>query len=223
MQIVIAHTLRAFALASTGLLLLSGVIACEDAELQGAQAEVKETSVKLDLPAVPDFQIPQPNSDGTHSIAEMRLRGNRYLGTEVKVKGYVIWVYDCATAIRTAEMTEEEVKTILTESPERCYRPNVYLGDEATTPADRGIWLVEVPRAPREDEVKTLDDETLQVMQTQWDALPAFGEKDQIVAAGMWEISSPRGFKNSDGLLVYSSLENLSNPDAPKPGDGKNK
>jgi hypothetical protein len=217
MQIVTAPTLRGWALASTGLLLLSGVFACEEAELQGAQAEVKETSVKLDLPAVPDFQIPQANSDGTHSIAEMRLRGNRYLGTEVKVKGYIIWVYDCATAIRTAEMTEDELNKILTDSPERCYRPNVYLGDEPNTPADRGIWLVEVPRPPREDEVKTLDEVTLQEMQAAWDALPKFAEKDQIVASGMWELSSPRGFKNSDGLLVYSTLENLTNPAAPAP------
>lgn len=216
MHIVTAPTVRAWALASTGLLLLSGVFACEDAELQGAEAEVKETSVKLDLPAVPEFSIPKPNSDGTHSIAEMRLRGNRYLGTEVKVKGHVIWIYDCATAIRTAEMTEEEVKKILTESPERCYRPNVYLGDQPNTPADQGIWLVEVPRAPREDEVKTLDEVTLQDMQAKFDALPKFVEKDQIVATGTWELSSPRGFKNSDGLLVYTTMQNLTTP-APAP------
>lgn len=216
MQIVTAHTVRRWAFASTGLLLLSGVFACEDAELQGAQAEVKETSIKLDLPAVPEFEVPKPNPDGTHSIKEMRLRGNRYLGTEVRVKGYVIWIYDCESAIRTAEMTKEEVKKILTESPERCYRPNIYLGDSPDTPADQGIWLVEVPRPAREDEVKTLDDVTLQEMQAAWEGLPKFAEKDQVIASGMWELSSPRGFKNSDGLLVYKTMENLTNP-APTP------
>ena len=109
-------------------------------------------------------------------------------------------------------MSEAQVKTILTESQERCYRPNVYLGDAANTPADRGIWLVEVPRPPREDELKTLDDVTLQDMQTKWDALPKFVEKDQIIASGMWELSSPRGFKNSDGLMVYTSMQNLTTP-----------
>ncbi len=204
---------------TTGCLLLAGVLACEDPEeLKGAEGEVKETNVKLDMPAVPEFNVPQPNADGSHSVAEMRLRGNRYLGTEVKIKGHVIWIYDCATSIRTPEMSEEDLKKMLTEQPELCHRPNIYLGDKADTPADRGIWLVEVPRAPREDEVKTLDETTLQEMKAAWEALPPFKLGDEIVVSGMWELSSPRGFKNSNGLVVYKSLQNLTTP-APAPGE----
>src|SRR5262245_29371425 len=145
MQNVIALSSR-FAFATTGLLMLSGVFACDDAELKGAEADVKPTRVKLDQPAMTEFHAPQPNADSTYAGAEMRLRGNRYLGTEVKVKGHIIWIYDCATSVRTADMTEAQLKTLLAEQPELCARPNFYIGDTAQTPADRGIWVVDIPR-----------------------------------------------------------------------------
>lgn len=198
--------------------MLSGVFACDDAELKGAEADVKPTSVKLDLPAVPEFNVPQPNADGTHAVAEMRLRGNRYLGTEVKVKGHIIWVYDCATSVRTADMTEEQLKTLLTEQPELCARPNFYLGDTAQTAADRGIWIVDIPRPPREDEKKALDDVARKEMEAAAAMVPPFKLGDQVVVTGMWELTSPLGFKNSNGLLIFKAMENLTTPSAPPEG-----
>jgi hypothetical protein len=204
--------LRAIAFASTTALLVAGVSACDSGDLEGVEAEVQPTSVELSLPPVPEFDLPRPNPDGTHSVREMRLQGNRFLGTEVRVKGYVIWVYDCATAIRTAEMSEAELKKVLEEEPERCSRPNLYLGDSRDTPPDRGIWLVEVPRQPRKDELKGLPEDMVREMQEQWSALPPFQVGDEVVATGSWDLTSPKQFSNSDGLLVYKSLQNLTTP-----------
>src|SRR5687768_5782654 len=125
---------------------------CRKADLQGAKAEVQETSIKLDLPAVPEFAMPQPNPDGSHSIAEMRLKGNKFLDTEVKVKGYVVWIYDCATALRTPEIDEKALAKMLEEEPEKCTRPHFTLGDKPDTPPDRGIWVVDIPRPLRKDD-----------------------------------------------------------------------
>lgn len=202
------------ALAGTTGLLLSGLLGCQSTDLQGAKAEVSETNVALDLPAVPEFQKPSPNPDGTHSVAEMRLEGNKFLDTDVKVKGYILWVYDCATVIRTPEMTDKEVQRILTDEPERCLRPHLVIGDEATTPVDRGIEVVEYPRPLRRDEKRALPDEMVAEMQAALEGLPPFKVGDQVAITGKWALQSPGGFRNSEGLLVYQAMENLSQADA---------
>jgi hypothetical protein len=173
-------------------------LGCQGEQLAGVKAEVQETSVKLDLPPVPAFQMPAANPDGTHSVAEMRLR-------EVRVKGHIIWIYDCATAIRTPDMNDKELERLLREEPERCERPNLYLGDAPTTPTDKGIWVVEVPRAPRPDELKTLPKEVLK----EWPEVPKYATGDQVILTGTWAVRSPKGFANSDGLLVYGKLEQV--------------
>lgn len=190
-------------------------LACRKDELQGAKAEVEETSIKLDLPPVPDFTAPAANPDGTHSVHEMRLKGAKFLDTDVRVKGHVIWIYDCATAIRTPEMSEKDVAKLMADEPERCSRPNFYLGDTPDTPADKGIWVVEVPRPPRADEKKALPDEEVKAMQDAFNMVPKFQIGDQVVVTGKWALTSPKGFRNSDGLLVFAAMENLSTPAAP--------
>ncbi|HTE56026.1 MAG TPA: hypothetical protein VK698_34480 [Kofleriaceae bacterium] len=200
------------------------VAGCKKDQLQGAKAEVQKTSIKLDLPAVPDFVMPQPNPDGTHSVAEMRLRGNKFLDTEVKVKGYVVWIYDCATAIRTPEMSDKDVARMLEDQPEKCIPPHFYIGDKADTPPDRGIWIVDLPRAMRKDD-KNLPDEARAEMEGRWKVLPSFKLGDEVVVTGKWTQESERRFRNSDGLLVYKndctpapsvqcqpSMQNLSGP-----------
>src|SRR5690242_14451939 len=75
----------------------------------GDQVVDKAPDVKLDLPTPPDFPKIPASSDGTHSVTEMRRQGNKYLPppppakgqpappapAPIKVKGYVIWRYDC--------------------------------------------------------------------------------------------------------------------------------
>jgi hypothetical protein len=188
---------------------------CRKDELQGAKAEVEETSIKLDLPPVPDFTAPAVNPDGTHTVQEMRLNGSKFLDSDVRVKGHVIWIYDCATAVRTPEMSEKDLQTLMANEPERCSRPNLYLGDSPDTPADRGIWVVEVPRPPRPDEKKAMPDELVKEMEDAYKALPPHKVGDQVVVTGRWALTSPKGFRNSDGLLIYSAMDNLSAPAAP--------
>lgn len=171
-----------------------------------------ETNVELDLPAVPEFKMPKANPDGTHPVAEMRLKGNKMLDTEVRVKGYVVWIYDCATAIRTPEMTEKEVERILAEEPERCSRPHFVMGDKSDTPVDRGIEVVEYPRPLREDEKGGLPDELIAEEEARLAALPPFEVGDEVIVGGIWALKSPKGFRNSEGLLVYGSMENLTTP-----------
>lgn len=185
---------------------------CKQDEFEGAAAEVKNTNIKLDLPAVPDFKMPSPNPDGTHSVKEMRLQGKKYMGKSVPVKGYVLWIYDCATAIRTADMSEKDAQKLIDEDPTRCTRPNFYIGDDPKAPTDKGVWVVENPRPPRPDEKKNLPKEELKAMIDAYKAVPPFKVGDEVVVTGSWALSSPRGFRDSDGLLVFESMKDTSQP-----------
>ena len=138
----------------------------------------------------------------------MRLKGNKFMDTEVLVQGYVIWMYDCGTAIRTPDMTEKELERILKDEPERCNRPNLYLGDKQDDATDRGIWVVDIPRHPREDEKKVLPKEMID----NWHAVPEFKTGQHVTVTGKWSQKSPEGFANSAGLLVYKSMVDLDAP-----------
>ena len=203
---------RPSVLAITSAVLVSGLFACSSDELTGAKAEVVNTNIQLDLPAVPTFTIPTPNADGSHPVAEMRLKGKSYLDTEVRVKGTVLWVYDCGTAIRTPEMSDKDVKKMLEEHPEHCTRPHMIIGESGDAKVERGVEVVEYPRPLRKDEKKNMPDELLAEMESALAALPAFKVGDEVMVSGTWALRSPKGFHNSEGLLVYKGMQNLSAP-----------
>ena len=221
-----AMTLRPSLLAITSSLLVSvlfgvpglfgwGLFGCSSDQLEGAKAEVMETNIKLDLPPVPAFDIPSANPDGSHPVSEMRLNGKTFLDTEVRVQGTVLWIYDCGSAIRTPEMSDKDLKTILETQPERCTRPHFIIGESATTKVERGIEVVEYPRALRKDEEGMFGEEIEAEMMAALAALPEFKLGDSVLVTGQWALSSPRGFHNSEGLLTYGSMVNQSAPAAP--------
>lgn len=189
-----------------------GIANCKQAEMKGPAAEVKETSINLDLPAVPEFVVPKSNPDGSHPVKEMLLKANKFIDTEVQVQGYVVWIYDCATAVRTAEMSDKEVSKLLAEHPEKCTRPHFILGEKPDTAPDRGLWVVEYPRKLRKDELKSFSDEMIKEEKTKLAALPTFAIGDQVTVGGQWMTRSPKGFTNTRGLLVYGSMKNNASP-----------
>jgi hypothetical protein len=189
---------------------------CSKAELSGAKAEVEEVGGStVDLPAPPKFEVPEAAPGQPRSVKELRLKGGAFLDMKVQVNGVVVWVYDCKTALQTPEMTDAELKRILAEEPERCDRPNFVLAESANDPADKGIQVVDVPRALRPDELKALPKEDVAARQALFKAMPPFQVGDQVVVSGSWKQASPSGFMNSRGLLVYESMQNLTPPAQP--------
>src|SRR5688572_10249280 len=69
---------------------------CDKADFQGAEAEVKKIEANLDLPPVPAFDMPVAQGT-THTPRELRLLGQKLLGTDIEVKGYVTYKYNCIT------------------------------------------------------------------------------------------------------------------------------
>jgi hypothetical protein len=176
----------------------------EDPYGQGPPREIVETPQEVDLPAVPSFEL-KKGKKGFPTVRELRVQGEPYLDSEVVVSGFVIDRYDCARALAGPGISRAEVRRILRDEPERCQRPNFYLGATADAPRERGVWVVEVPRHPRPDEKKSLPRDVLD----NWPKVPRFKVGDRVEIRGTWATRSPRGFMSSEGLLIYKSLKHL--------------
>jgi hypothetical protein len=195
---------------------------CKQSALPGPKLEVQKAAVKVDLPAVPSFDLPPTNPDGSHSVKEMRVKGRKMFETEVSIKGIVTWVYDCPTAIRKPGWTDADTMKAIEEDPTKCELPKFYLGDTADAPVEKSIWVVDVPRPPYKLEKDRLPKEDIK----NWPAVPPYKVGDEMIVTGKWTQSSPHSERNVEGLLVHVKLNNVTqgwetpppNPAATVPG-----
>jgi hypothetical protein len=215
-------------------LLLLVISACQDKGLKVPDPEVRKSDVKLTLPAGPAFDLPAANPDGSHAVKEMRVKGRKLLDTEVTVKGIVTWAYDCPTAVREPGMDDKAVQKIIDEDPTKCERAKFYIGDAADTPAEKSMWVVDVPRPFNKLEIERLPKEELKnpppdrCDPKKKDTCPVYKVGDQVEVTGQWKMSSPHSERNSDGLLVYKKMKNVTQnwespepaPEAATPGAG---
>ena len=203
-------------------LIAGGVVACR-ATATGPKPEVEETQIKLDLPAPPEFVEPKPLPDGSHSVGEMRLKSQTMLDKEVRITGYVTLTYDltvcareageklvkqdpklCAGKRDVADCTQKVGEKSVAETPDQCTPPYFYLADAANAGFEKAIWVVDVPRPLRDDEKR---DQQLVEAFKKGPQPPVLKVGDKVIVAGTWSVKSPRGFGNSDGLLVYGAIE----------------
>jgi hypothetical protein len=178
----------------------SFALACQSQGSSGTVAtpEVAEMQVKLDLPPTPTFDDPRPYADGTHSVSELRHHGAKFMDQDIKVKGYVVYHYDCAQALGPQ---------VVKDTPERCDKPHFYLGDAPDAAPERSLWIVEVPRAPRADETeRALGKEAFEAMKLAFAAVPPLAVGLKVTVDGKFASRSPKGFVNSEGLLVFASV-----------------
>ncbi len=192
--------------------------ACEKDKLKGPEAEVRKADVKVSLPAVPDFQLPS-SGDG-RSVKELRVKGKKLLDTEITVKGFVTWAYDCPTALRQPGMSEKDVQKMIDEDPTKCERAKFYIGDAADTPAEKSLWVVDVPRPYNKLEIERIKkpDRTLAMYPDRCEpgekdptknVCPPYKVGDQVEVTGTFKLASPHSERNSDGLLVYKKMKNV--------------
>src|SRR5436853_2822217 len=60
--------------------------------------EVKQDPPHVALPVLPAFELPAVEP-GYRSVRELHVRNTVLLDTEVQLRGYVTWIYDCASAV----------------------------------------------------------------------------------------------------------------------------
>jgi hypothetical protein len=202
-----------------GALLLVGVsllFGCEKDKFTGPEAEVKKTDIKVDLPTVPDFSLPVSTGD-QHSVKELRVKGKKLLDSTVTVKGVVTWAYDCPTAVRAPGMSDKDLMKKIDDDPSVCERPKFYIGDAADTPAEKSLWVVDVPRPYYKVEIERLPKDELKnpppdrcddKKDPKHPQCPIYKVGDVVTITGDFKQSSTHSERNSDGLLVYKSMHN---------------
>ena|ERR1700733_8279617 len=199
---------------------------CDKDKLKGPEAEVKKTDVKLDLPAVPAFDLPPAPADGSHSIKELRVKGRKLFDTDLTVHGFITWAYDCPTAQRKPDETDKDLQKRLDEDPTLCERPKFYIGDTKETPAEKSLWVVDVPRPYNkleEERMKkperNLPDRCEPKENVKTNICPPYAVGDEVTITGSFKMSSPHSERNSDGLMVYKKMKNITQnwetPDLP--------
>lgn len=201
--------------------LLAGLLAvctagCDKGGLTVPEPEVGKANVKVDLPAVPAFDVPAPVND-MHSPRELRVKGRKLLDKgEITVKGVITWAYDCPTAIRKEGEKEEDVQKRIDDDPTLCDRPRFYIGDDASTPAEKSLWVVDVPRPYNKLEIKNMkkqdrtDPNKCEPNEDpKKNICPPYKVGDQVEVTGEFKLSSPHSDRNSDGLLVYKGMKNV--------------
>ena len=203
------------------------VAACnDDSGLKVPNPEVHKADIKLNLPNVPAFDLPPANPDGSHSVKEMRVKGRKLLDTDITVKGIITWAYDCPTAVREPGMDDKTVAKIIEDDPTKCERAKFYIGDAADTPAEKSMWVVDVPRPFNKLEIERLPKEELKTPPPdrcdpkKKDTCPVYKVGDQVEITGTWKMASPHSERNSDGLLVYKKMKNITqNWESPPPAE----
>jgi hypothetical protein len=206
---------------------------CDKDKLKGPEAEVKKSDIKVDLPAVPDFALPPAPGDGSHTVKELRVKGKKVLDTDITVHGFITWAYDCPTAVRKPEETDKDVQKRIDEDPTLCERAKFYIGDDKTTPVEKSLWIVDVPRPYNKLEMERMKKPERNLpdrcepneKDPKKNICPPYTVGDEVSVTGTFKMSSPHSERNSDGLLVYKKMKNITQnwetPDiAPPPGAG---
>jgi lipoprotein NlpI len=175
----------------------------EPDDLPGPPLETIKNPTKLEVPPLPAFDLPV-TEPGFRSPRELRVRGRAALGAEVKVRGYITWVYDCSAQLASVnpEATRAQILMSIDSDPSLCERPKFYLGDSKDTSQDASIWVVDVPRAPTKSERQRLPKDELKA----WPAVPRIARGDYVTVTGMWALHTPHNESNLDGLLIFKSL-----------------
>jgi hypothetical protein len=107
-----------------------------------------------------------------------------------------------------------------------CERPKFYIGDTAQTPVEKSLWIVDVPRPYNALEVKRIkkkdriDPDRCEPDEKDKSKsiCPPYAVGDEVVVTGSFKTSSPHSERNSDGLLVYQKMKNITQPyESPPP------
>jgi len=164
----------------------------------GETAAVEEPTIRPNLPAVP--QVPPPPHpitypDGTYTVYGLRKRIEHTMDTEVKVTGYITWVY------QRPECPEGQ----------RCpaKMPHVRIGDAANETDDRKTLLL-VGYAANQDEIDEAREDAAHgrtPAPPEGEGLPPIPTDLEVGRRGVFEGRFTRvsgaGFLESEGLLDY--------------------
>ena len=122
-------------IALVGSLLLS-LAGCSGSSSGASMAEPEATAlppIKVDLPPPPSFaasDIPEKNPDGTFTVRGLRKKKADNLNKEVKVKAYLLEVYQCPKCPKG-------------QTCKMCDQPHFFMGDKPDTKKEKALMVVD--------------------------------------------------------------------------------
>ncbi|MGZ3442374.1 MAG: hypothetical protein ACXVDD_22795 [Polyangia bacterium] len=122
-------------IALVGSLLLS-LAGCSGSSSGASMAEPEATAlppIKVDLPPPPSFaasDIPEKNPDGTFTVRGLRKKKADNLNKEVKVKAYLLEVYQCPVCPKK-------------QTCKLCDQPHFFMGDKPDTKKEKALMIVD--------------------------------------------------------------------------------
>ena len=169
--------------------------------------------IKVNLPTTPNFDnatAPVTHPGGEFSVFGLRKNMSKQLDKDVRVRGYLLYLYECPAEIRKCN-EEQDVKAKrerrkaaarpasappAAEAPKGgcrpCEQPHFFLSDTADGKIERALLVADYP----------LKD---------WNTgrPKPFGVKagEQYVVTGTFAINSVTGFGASNGLIVHKRTE----------------
>ncbi|HEY0705970.1 MAG TPA: hypothetical protein VGG33_04195 [Polyangia bacterium] len=172
-------------------------------------------AIKVNLPASPNFDAataPVQHPTGEYSVYGLRKSMTKILDKDVKVKGYLLYLYECPPEVRKcneeqdAKKKREARKTRANARPDAppptaaaqpggckaCEQPHFFLSDTPNGKMERAILVADYPIK----DWKTGKPKPLVVKQG-----------DPYVVTGTFAINSITGFAASNGLIVHKRTE----------------
>jgi hypothetical protein len=171
--------------------------------------------VKVNLPPPPNFDVvtaPIEYPSGELSIYGVRKGMSKYLNKDVRVKAYLLEIYECPPDIRkcndeaAARAKREKRKGAKAGAPPApaappaeggcrpCDQPHFFIADTPTTKKERALLVADYPVK----DWKTGKPKPLEAKAGQ-----------QYVVTGTFAINSITGFAASNGLLIHKKMEDL--------------
>lgn len=172
-------------------------------------------SIKVNLPPTPNFDAataPVQHPTGEYSVYGLRKNMTKILDKDVRVKGYMLYLYECPPEVRKcneeqdAKKKREARKSRAKARPDAppatsappeggckaCEQPHFFLSDAPNGKMERAILVADYPIK----DWKTSKPKPL-VVKT----------GDQYVVTGTFAINSITGFAASNGLIVHKRTE----------------
>lgn len=170
--------------------------ASRDALAQGQEL----APIKVNLPPSPSFDqgnVPERYPSGEVSVHGLRKKVSRYLDKDVRVKGYLVAVYECPAELKACNDTKNKKKatTAVAALPggcRPCDQPHFFVGDAPDTKLKRALLVADYP-------VKDWETGRPKPL--------AAKAGDQVVVTGTFAINSITGFAASNGLIIHKRLE----------------
>ena len=202
---------RALRVLGVSPILAAGLAAAQPAPMEPDDLSVPAIGAPpgaVEIPDPPSLAVPAADH-GVHDVRALRF-DRSLLGSEVKVGGYITWIYDCVAAVGKPGVSRARVQKQIDNDPSVCERPKLHLGPARKTPEMDTIWVVDVPRRPFKIEQERLPPEELAARPP----VPSLAVGDPVVVTGTWTLRSPHNETNSDGLLVFEALDHVAPPAA---------